>query len=103
MSTYDRLESIAEDNVYGIGVGKLSTEYCCNIFKRFLHGDSILELGPADGIMTEIIFPQWAGQYAAIDGAQVYVDRLKNKFPEMDVQCSFFENYHPKQKYDNII
>lgn len=57
MSTYDRLDSIAEDNVYGIGVGKLSTEYGCSIFQRYLQGDSILELGPADGIMTEQIFP----------------------------------------------
>ena len=55
------LDKIAKDNVYGIGMAKISTEYCCNIFKNYLKGDSILELGPADGIMTDKIYPNWRG------------------------------------------
>lgn len=103
MSTYNRIESIAEDNVYGIGMAKISTEYGCDIFQRFLREGSILELGPADGIMTDRIFPEWKGMYTVVDGAQFYVNKLKEKYPQIDAQCSLFENFKPISKYDNII
>ena len=97
------LNKIAKDNVYGIGMAKISTEYCCNIFKNYLKGDSILELGPADGIMTDKIYPNWGGDYTCVDGAQEYISRLKNKFPKIEAFCSYFEDFKPSHKYDNII
>ena len=49
------LQEIASDTWYGRGVGADMVKYSCEVFSRHLRPGSILELGPAEGIMTDLL------------------------------------------------
>lgn len=53
-SEFDRLEKISNDSWYLRDVFRATTEYSATIFTRHLVPNAkILELGPAEGVMTE--------------------------------------------------
>jgi len=63
---------------------------------------SCLELGSADGRMTERLL-EHAPDLTAVDGSPAYCERLEEKFPELEVVCSLFEEFLPEKKYQTII
>lgn len=97
------LQNIACHSIYGKGIGAITTKYCGNIFGRYMRESSVLELGPADGIMTEILWEKWGENYTAIDGAYKFVEDLKNRYPGIHAETIIFEDYKPDNKFDNII
>lgn len=50
-----RINSIAENSLYAAGPNRDTINYSFQIFKRHLSGKNILELGPAEGVMTEFL------------------------------------------------
>jgi hypothetical protein len=50
-----RLESISNVSLYCAGVNSASIKYSFKIAQRHMVGDSILEMGPAEGVMTELL------------------------------------------------
>jgi hypothetical protein len=50
-----RLESISNVSLYCAGVNSASIKYSFKVAERHLVGDSILEMGPAEGVMTELL------------------------------------------------
>ncbi len=103
---HEYMESVAESLKYEYieGVNFNSVQYNGEIFARYLKkGKSILELGPAEGKMTEILYNQFSEDYTVVDAVEYYIDLLKKKYPNIKGQASLFEEYHPNQQWDNII
>lgn len=97
-----RVMDISEHTVYTEGVMKNVTAYCGEVFRRFMNQGSVLELGPAEGIMTDTLYPYF-DDYTIVDGADSYVTAIKKRYPKIKGYCTLFEEYSPSRTYDNII
>lgn len=97
-----RLERIAAGSRYAAGVNADTIRYSFRIFERFLHGDSILELGPAEGVMTELL--QRTGRHLTlVEGSEAFCRSLAARFPDAKVVHSLFEAFVPDNRFDNIV
>jgi len=98
----ENLEQIAIDTWYGKGVNANMVEYTYKVFSRYLGQGKILELGPAEGIMTKSLITR--GQpLTLVEGASTFCDDLRNRFPEASVIHSLFEDFSPTERYEFII
>lgn len=103
------LESVARslDYAYIDGVNLDTVRHNGKIFSRFLKRgepeESILELGPAEGAMTDILYPQFPYDYTVVDAVKSYIDILKEKHSGIKGEASLFEDYQPNRIFDNII
>ena len=88
---------------YSEGVNQKTTAYCGKIFRRYMkpHG-SVLELGPAEGIMTDVLYPYFE-DYTIVDGADFFVESIIKRHPKIKGVASLFEDFNPARKYDNIV
>ncbi len=105
MNELERVNKIAEINPYARGrVDHFSVNYSGELFKRFLNTDeNILELGSAEGIMTEILYPLFK-DYTVVDGAEVFVAALKKRYPDIHGYATLFENFDAQgKKFHNIV
>ena len=98
----NKLDSFVENYNYKNGIMGIATDYCSHIFMRYMTGSSVLELGPAEGVMTELLYPKYE-DYTVVEGATKFCNLLKERFPKMNVVNSYFENFQTDRKYDNII
>jgi len=97
-----RLAKLAENNKYGHGVNKTAIEYAYKIYKNFFRTGSVLEVGPGEGIGTEIIYDNFM-DYTIIDGSSDFCKRLKLQFPNIITINNLFEEFNTEKKFDNII
>lgn len=98
----ERLEVIAEDSIYALGVMEHAIKYCYKVFSRHMIDGNVLELGPAEGLMTELIL-QDNYQLTIIEGSLNFCEILKNKFPNAEIINSLFEDFSIDKKFNNII
>jgi 2-polyprenyl-3-methyl-5-hydroxy-6-metoxy-1,4-benzoquinol methylase len=98
----EHLERIAADSWYGRGLNARTIEYCFRIFTRYLRGGSILELGPAEGLMTALL-TQIAGQLTVVDGAAKFCQDLARRFPGVRVVHALFEEFRAEREFDSIV
>jgi len=98
----DNLQGIAADTWYGRGVGADMVRYSCRVFSRHLRPGSILELGPAEGIMTENL-AKMNRPLTVVEGASSFCEDLRERFPDIEVVHSLFEDFLPEQQFDNVI
>ena len=100
-----RLESIAGDSLYAAGANAATIRYSFNIFLRHLQGESILELGPAEGVMTELLSKLGRYQLTVVEGSKLFCLDLATRYPEVSVVNSLFEEFAPVpgQLFDNIV
>jgi 2-polyprenyl-3-methyl-5-hydroxy-6-metoxy-1,4-benzoquinol methylase len=99
---HDRLERIAENSLYAAGVNTDTVRYSFRIFERYLRGESILELGPAEGVMTELL----AGTGKAltvVEGSRAFCQSIGERMPSVRVVNALFEEFSPKERFDNIV
>jgi 2-polyprenyl-3-methyl-5-hydroxy-6-metoxy-1,4-benzoquinol methylase len=80
----------------------MTIEYCFDIYKRFLKKGSVLELGPAEGLMTRLVKP-YTDNLTVVDGSEVFCAQLKETFTDITVVNSLFEDYQPAHLFDNIL
>lgn len=99
----EKLNVIAEHSIYAQGVGRLTTLYCGKIFLRHMVGKSVLEMGPAEGVMTDVLFPHFSGDYTVVDAGKKFVTEIVQRFPAIHGVASLFEKYEPRRSFDNII
>lgn len=98
----DRLESIATEGLYNDGPMPTSLRYLAGILGRHWRGESCLELGPADGVVTEelaLAFPT----LTVVDGSSTFCRQLSDRFPGVTVVNALFEEYTPSQRFDTVI
>ncbi|HEX3720176.1 MAG TPA: class I SAM-dependent methyltransferase [Verrucomicrobiae bacterium] len=98
----EHLEKIAADSWYARGANIRTIEYSFRIFARHIRGESILELGPAEGIMTNLL-ASLARKFTIVDGSARFCDDLRKRFPNATVVHSLFEDYRTEERFDNIV
>lgn len=101
-SELESLEKIALDTWYGKGVNATMVEYTYRVFSRYLGQGSILELGPAEGIMTRSLAAR-SQPLTLVEGALTFCESLRSRFPSATVVHSLFEDYKPAGKFETII
>jgi len=98
----DRLERISEDSWYGKGANYYTIQYSLQIFERYMIPGTVLELGPAEGISTDILQNHWP-DISVVEGSGIFCERLKSKYPKITVHHCLFEDFCPNIKYDNVV
>lgn len=97
-----RLNEIASNSMYSFGVNEYMIKYSGQLFLRNMSEGSVLEMGPAEGVMTDILVKRFA-DYTVVDGAKVFVDSIKKRHPNVQGEVSCFEDFKPERKFKNII
>jgi 2-polyprenyl-3-methyl-5-hydroxy-6-metoxy-1,4-benzoquinol methylase len=97
-----RVDEIAERSRYAEGLNTQTTRYSFSIFERYFRPGSILELGPAEGVMTECLCSK-SHDLSAVEGSALFCESLRERFPQVKVINALFEEFKPEQTYDNII
>jgi 2-polyprenyl-3-methyl-5-hydroxy-6-metoxy-1,4-benzoquinol methylase len=96
-----RVESIGTISTYSDGVNGVITKLAYQELRVYMKG-KILELGPAEGVMTQEIVKD-GYEPDLVEGSESLVIELKRKFPKLDIQHCLFEDFIPKVTYDMII
>jgi 2-polyprenyl-3-methyl-5-hydroxy-6-metoxy-1,4-benzoquinol methylase len=96
------LDNIAKDSWYTKWANAETIKYSAKIMCRFLQEGDILELGPAEGLMTEYLL-KYAKTLTLVEGSSVFCDMLRKKYPHAKVINSLFEELQLDLKYDFII
>src|SRR5580700_7726384 len=97
-----RLESISNVSLYCAGANSASIKYSFKVAERHLVGDSILEMGPAEGVMTELLAAT-GKKLTLVEGSGLFCDALRRRFPQANTVHALFEEFQPNELFDNII
>jgi len=98
----ERLENISNNSLYAAGPSSAMVKYSFEIAQRYFSEGSVLELGAAEGIMTELIC-ETDREVTVVEGSVHFCNELEKKFPEAEIVNSLFEDFEPDKYYDNII
>ena len=96
------LDEIAKETLYAAGVSANMVRYSFSVFSRFLKPGPILELGPAEGLMTELLAAT-GEELTLVEGAETFCRDLEARFPAASVHHSLFEEFHTDARFPNII
>jgi len=102
MKELDKLQLIASQFGYSRGIMQSSIRYCFDVLKSHLVPGNILELGPAEGVMTELLYG-FNQDLTVVEGSTQFCDLIQNKFPTVHVFNEMFEEFAPNDKFDNIV
>lgn len=97
-----KLNEVASQSLYTTFTNRNTILYSFQIFSRHLHTGKILELGPAEGLMTEHLL-KYDETLTVIEGSSVFAAQLKEKFPSLNVIHALFEETVLDEKFDFII
>ena len=97
-----RLESISNVSLYCAGVNSASIKYAFRVAQRHMVGDTILELGPAEGVMTELLAAT-GKKLTLVEGSALFCDSLRRRFPDANTVNALFEEFESSDLFDNII
>jgi len=103
MNEQEFLDSIAKTDIYAVDLNIVNSIYSSRLFLRARAEGNILELGPAEGPMTDILYPFCKQDYTIVDGSQTFADKIKQRHPGINSYASLFEDFSPSQKYSNIV
>ena len=99
----ERVMGFSKTADYAHGIMTAATQYCGNIFCRYMKPEgSVLELGPAEGVMTDELYPLFS-DYTVVDGADFFIENLKRRYPKIEGHACLFEDFHPTRQYDTIL
>jgi 2-polyprenyl-3-methyl-5-hydroxy-6-metoxy-1,4-benzoquinol methylase len=102
MREADNLENISTAFAYSDGVMASSIRRSHEIFMRHRVAGAILELGPAEGLMTEMLLG--AGEpLTVVEGSRTFCASLSERFPGVEVVHSLFEDYRPGKRFANVV
>jgi len=101
-SEKESLERISKHSLYNVGVAANSFEYGSEVLSRFIRGNSLLELGPAEGVMTERLV-RLVKRTTLVEGSETFCDHLRERFPQVEVVHALFEEFRPAGRFDNIV
>jgi 2-polyprenyl-3-methyl-5-hydroxy-6-metoxy-1,4-benzoquinol methylase len=96
------LERIASDSWYARGANARTIDYSFRIFSRYFRGDSILEMGPAEGVMTNLLAAM-GKRLTLLEGSARFCEDLRRRFPRATVAHALFEDYRPGEQFDCIV
>lgn len=78
--------------------------YGYETIRRNFTGQRCLELGCADGAMTERLVDDF-DRVVAVDGAAEYCESVRERIDrdELTVECSLFEEYRPDEVFETVV
>ena len=78
-------------------------DYCCEWIKQFiLPTDNVIELGYGEGLTLSKL-SRLAKNYTVIEGAPSLIKIINDKFPEVNVVNSLFEEYDAESTFDKVL
>ena len=90
-----RIESVAQRSKYTDGPAQPAMTYCFEVFRRFIRGDSILEMGPAEGVMTDLLIGL-ERDLTVVEGSPKFAKDLRARHGKsLTVVESLFEAFEP--------
>ncbi|MDH5377011.1 MAG: class I SAM-dependent methyltransferase [Gammaproteobacteria bacterium] len=98
----EKIEKISENSLYSSGVMKYSINHCFKVLARYLSAGNILEMGPAEGVMTDKLV-EVTENLTVIEGSAKFCDELAKRYSGLKVVNSLFEEFDPKEKYETIV
>jgi trans-aconitate methyltransferase len=98
----ERLESISVNSMYAAGPSSAMVEYSFEIFYRNSVNGNCLEMGPAEGVMTNKLVKVF-DELTLVEGSRQFSSELAIRYPKIDVVHSLFEDFEPKKKFNNIV
>ena len=101
-SELDRLERIAAESLYAAGVNTDTVRYSFRIFQRHLREGSTLEMGPAEGVMTELLATA-CKSLTVVEASRAFCESIARRLPAVHVEHSLFEAFTPDRRFDNIV
>lgn len=101
-SELNRLNQIASNSKYAEGVLEFSTPFYFEVLRPYMKGNRLLEMGPAEGLVTEhLVSLGW--DVTALEGSQRFASELTQKYPSISVVQSLFEDFRPDVPFDTIL
>lgn len=99
-----RLAEVAAHSRYLDPCNRATTEYSLALIERQfrLEATSVLEMGPAEGVMTEAI-AQRAKSLTVVEGSEAFARDLGKRFPGIEIVNCLFEDFLPTRRFDLII
>lgn len=98
----NRLDAVATTSLYDKGVAPIAMEYCFDVFKRYVRGPRILEMGPAEGLMTGQLV-RLEHDLTVLEGSPTFCKLLEGKYPSLTIENCLFEEFAPKDCFDTVI
>ena len=102
LSEQENLQRISEGSLYSDGIMQLAIRYCFQILQRHLTGTNLLEMGPAEGVMTELL-ASTGKDISIVEGSALFCEDLRRRFPQAKITNSLFETFEPKDLFDTIV
>lgn len=96
------LDRLSAESLYAVGANGASVRYSFEIAKRHLVGETLLEMGPAEGVMTELLVTT-GKKLTLLEGSGVFCENLRKRFPDVNLVHSLFEEFQTDTLFDNII
>src|SRR5579863_4896392 len=93
-----RLENISNVSLYCAGVNSATIKYSFKIAQRHMVGDSILEMGPAEGVMTELLAAT-GKKLTLVEGSELFCDDLRRRFPQANTIHGLFEDFQSNELF----
>ena len=99
-----RLNNVSEWYSSRKGLDSKLILYRAKTLLPYFKGSKVLELGCADGLMTEMLVKHFK-RVVAVDGSSKFCDEVRSriKTDNLEVVCSLFEDFEVNEKFDTII
>lgn len=99
----NKLVEVSENSLYMNKTNQATILYSFEIFSRFLNSEmEILELGPAEGIMTKELI-RFDSSLTVIEAAPHFCKELKKKFKNINIHQTLFEDVELNKKFDAVV
>jgi 2-polyprenyl-3-methyl-5-hydroxy-6-metoxy-1,4-benzoquinol methylase len=99
---HERLDSIASRSLYAHEIYLATLDHAFEILCRHLRPGRILELGPAEGMMTDRLY-RLGHPLTVVEGAARFCEEIAARCPGVDVVNTLFEEFAPDQHFDTIV
>lgn len=86
---------------YFDGICAAAADYSLRVLKRHLVGETILEVGPADGYMTRNLVKDF--KVTLVDPSKTLCQKLLQSFPLSRVITTLVEDFLPSERFENIL
>jgi 2-polyprenyl-3-methyl-5-hydroxy-6-metoxy-1,4-benzoquinol methylase len=99
-----RLSQLAPDFSSEHGFNARLIDFRFDAMRPFFEGcASCVELGSADGRMTERLATLFPHDLTAVDGTRAYVEEVARRLPQVDAVHSLFEDYSPGRTFEAAV
>lgn len=98
-----RLADVAADSLYLAPVNQATIDYTFRLVQRlFPHPVEVLEMGPAEGVMTGKL-RRIAKRLSVVDGSEQFCRGIQKQFPDVNTRCALFEEVSFEDRFDLIV